>query len=79
MTKQTTIVVIGSLSLLMTNSLTVVTKVFSYTLIFLLQKCEFCNAKATHIFSPKNINVSAIFKDRNFNVTFADSSITSKG
>ena len=48
----------------MTNSLTVVAKVFSDTLIFLLQKC----AKATHIFSAKDSNVFAIFQDRNFNV-----------
>ena len=48
------------------NSLTVVAKVFSNTLIFLLQKYEY--AKATHIFFCKNINVFAIFQDRNFNV-----------
>ena len=30
-----------------------------------------CNAKATHIFS-KNINVFAIFQDRNINVTLAN-------
>ena len=29
-------------------------------------------AKATHIFFSKNINVFAIFQDRNFNVTFAN-------
>ena len=40
-------------SFLMINSLTVVAKVFSNTLIFLLKKCEY-NAKATHIFSAKN-------------------------
>ena len=34
----------------MKSSLTVVAKVFSNTLIFLLKKCE---AKATHIFSVK--------------------------
>ena len=48
---------------LMTNLLTVVAKIFSNTLIFLLQ--------ATHIFSAKHINVFAIFKDRNFNVMLA--------
>ena len=49
----------------MINMFTVVAKVFSDTLIFLLQKCE-----ATHIFfSAKTINVFAIFQDRNFNVT----------
>ena len=31
-----------------------------------------CNAKATHIFSAKNINVFAIFQERNYNVTLAD-------
>ena len=51
---------------LMTNSLTVVAKVFSNTLIFLLQKC------ATHIFSTKIINVFAIFQGTNFIVTFAN-------
>ena len=58
----------------MTNLLTVVAKVFSNTLIFLLQKClySFCNAKATHAFSVKNINVFAIFQDRNFNFTLAN-------
>ena len=47
------------MSLLMINSLTVVTKVFSDTLISLLKNFV---AKATHIFSAKNINVFAIFK-----------------
>ena len=47
--------------------LTVVAKVFSNTLIFLLKKCD----KATHIFSAKNINVLAIFQDRNFSITLA--------
>ena len=32
---------------------------------------SFCNAKAIHIFSAKNIAVFAIFQDRNFNVTLA--------
>ena len=36
----------------MTNSLTVVGKVFSNTLIFLLQNVSsFCNSKATHVFT----------------------------
>ena len=43
-------------SLLMTNVVTVVAKVFSNTLIFLLQKCE-----TTHILFSKNINVFVIF------------------
>ena len=52
----------------MTNLLTVVAKVFSNTLVFLLQKCE-----ATNIFfSAKNINVFVLFQDRNFNVMLAD-------
>ena len=33
---------------------------------------SFCNAKATHIFSAKNINVFAIFQDINSNVTLAN-------
>ena len=33
---------------------------------------SFCNAKATHILSAKNINVFAIFQDRNFNVILAN-------
>ena len=53
----------------MTNSLTVVAKVFSNTLVFLLQKCEkFCNAKSTHIFFSAKISMY----DRNFNVTLAN-------
>ena len=64
----------------MTNSLTVVAKVFSNTLIFLLQNCEqllHCESHS-HLqceshshFSAKNIDVFAIFQDRNFNVTLA--------
>ena len=34
---------------------------------------SFCNAKATHFFSAKNIGVFAIFQDRNFNFTLANS------
>ena len=50
----------------MTNWLTVLAKIFSNTFIFLLKNVSsFCNAKATHIFSAKNINVLAIFQDRN--------------
>ena len=55
--------IIRLMSSLMTNWLTVVAKVFSNTLRFLLQKCEI------HIFSAKTINVFAILQDRNFNVT----------
>ena len=32
---------------------------------------SFCTAKATHIFPAKNINVFAIFQDRNFYVKLA--------
>ena len=53
----------------MTNSLTAVAKVFSNTLILLLQKCE---CKSYSHFFIKNINVFAIFKDRNFDVTSAN-------
>ena len=53
---------------LITNWLTVVTKVFSNILIFFLQKNVSSFAKATHIFSAKSTNVFAISQDRNFNV-----------
>ena len=58
----------------MTSSLTVPAEVFSNTLMFLLQYVSnFCNAKATHIFSAKiSTYVFAIFQDRNFNVTLAN-------
>ena len=47
----------------MTNSLTVVAKVFSNTLIFFAAKnvSSFCYI---HIFSVKNINVFALFQDK---------------
>ena len=32
-------------------------------------------AKATHIFSAKNINVFAIFQDRNFNIMLANNCV----
>ena len=68
--------IVSLMSLLMTNSLTVVAKLFSNTLIFLLQNVRsFCNAKATHIFSAKYINVFAIFQDKIFNVTLANNFI----
>ena len=51
----------------MANSLTVVAKVFSNTLIFLQQKCE----QLLTFFFSKNTNLFAIFQDRNFNVTLA--------
>ena len=35
---------------------------------------SFCNVKATHIFQQKNINVVAIFQDRNFKVTLTKTS-----
>ena len=56
----------------MTNSLTVVAKIFLNTLIFLLQKCESIYAKATYFFFSKKFNVFVIFQDRNFNVTLAN-------
>ena len=52
------------MNLLMTNSFTVVAKVFSNTLMFLLQKCEY--KSYSNFFTAKNINVFAIFQDRNF-------------
>ena len=56
----------------MTNSLTVVAiHIFSNTLLFLLQKCV-AFAKAAHIFAAKNINLFAIFQDRNFNFILAN-------
>ena len=51
--------ILSLMSLLMTNLLTAVAKVFSNTLIFLL-----------HIFFSKNI-IFAIFRGRNFNVNLA--------
>ena len=56
----------------MTNSLTVVAKVFfKYIDIFAAKNVSsFCNANATHVFN-QNINVFAIFQDRNFNITIA--------
>ena len=61
----------------MTNSSTVVAKVFSNILIFLLQKKVngFCNAKAAHIFFSKIINFFAIYQDRNFNIMLANNFI----
>ena len=57
----------------MTNSLTVVAKVFSNTLIFCCRNVSsFCNTKGTHIFTTKNINVFAIFQERNFNAMLAN-------
>ena len=58
--------IVSLTSLLMTNSLTVVAKVFSNTLNFFLQKTE-----SLFFSSAKRINVFAIFQDRNFNVTLA--------
>ena len=61
----------------MINLLTVVAKVFSNTLILLLQNVSsFCNGsvKAIHIFSvkKKKINVFAIFQDENFKIMLAN-------
>ena len=56
--------IVSLTGLLMTNLLTVVAQVFSNTPIFLLQKCAF--------FQQININVFAVFQDRNFNVTLAN-------
>ena len=55
--------VMSSLSSLMTNSLSVVTRAFLNALTL---RC-----KAAHFFSAKNINGFFIFQDRNFNVTLA--------
>ena len=51
--------IVNLTSLLMTNYLAVVAKVFSNTLIFLLLT----------FFSAKNINVLSIVQDKNFNIT----------
>ena len=66
--------IVSLTSLLMTNLLAVVAKVFSSKLYFFCCKnvSSFCIAKATHIFSAKNINVFAIFQDRNFDITLAN-------
>ena len=56
----------------MINSLTIVAKIFSNTLIFLLQKCEWLlQCKSHSHFSAKNISVFTIFQERNFDVTLA--------
>ena len=61
------------MSLFMTNLSTAVANEFSNTLVcFCKNISSFCNAKAPHIFSAKNINVSAIFENRNFNFTLAN-------
>ena len=61
------------MSLLMTNSLTVVAKVFSDTLIFLLQKYEsILQCESYSHFLAKNINVFAIFQNRNFYITLGN-------
>ena len=55
----------------MTNSITVVANAFSNTLKVLPQKCGQllqCNSYIHIFFHQKNINVFAIFQDRNFNV-----------
>ena len=36
---------------------------------------SFCNAKAAHIFSAKNIDIFAIFQNRNFNITLANNTV----
>ena len=57
----------------MTNSLTVVDKVFSIILIFLLQKCALLSYTVLTFFQQENINVIfALFQDRNFNITLAN-------
>ena len=57
----------------MTNSLTVVVKYFQIHQYFCCKNVgSFFNAKATHIFSVKNINVFARFHNRNFNFTLAN-------
>ena len=64
--------IVSLTSSLMTNLLTVVAKVFSNTLIFLLPKFEVLlqYKDYSHIFS-KNINALVVFQDRNFDVILA--------
>ena len=63
--------IVSLTSSLMTNSLSVVPKVFSNTVIFGCKNVSsFC--EATQIFSAKKINVFAILQDRHFNVTLAN-------
>ena len=64
--------IVSLMSSFMTNSISVVVKVFSDTLIFFAAKMWVAFAKATHIFSAKNINVFAIFQDWNCNVRLAN-------
>ena len=57
----------------MANSVTVVAKLCSITLIYLLQKCEvLLQCKSNQHFSAKNIKVFAIFQGRNFNYKLAN-------
>ena len=65
--------IVSLISLLMTNLLTIIAKVLSNTLIFLLLKCELLT-----FVSAKNINVLAIFQDRNFNLKLANNSLNHK-
>ena len=60
----------------MTKSLTVLAKVVSNALIFLLKQCE-CKSYQYFFFfffffSKKNINIFTIFQDRNFNAMLAN-------
>ena len=54
--------IVSLTSLLMTNSLTVVTMVFSNKTHFCFKNVSgFCNAKATHIFFSKKISIYLTF------------------
>ena len=61
----------------MTNSLTVVAKVFSNTLIFFAKKCEQHWKSYSHFCSKKNKNVFATFQD-SLNVKLANNLLSSE-
>ena len=57
----------------MVKILTVLVSTISNSLVFLLKTVSsLANAKATHIFSAKNISVFATFNDQNFNDTLTN-------
>ena len=58
----------------MVKLLTVLVRTVSNSQVFLLKNMwvAFANAKATHIFSQKNIRIYAIFNDQNFNDTLTN-------
>ena len=58
----------------MVKILTVLLSTITNSQVFLLKKMgvAFANAKATHIFSAKNISIYAMFNDQSFNDTLTN-------